>query len=188
MQSWEQWQYADDDERVCSLRVYTDGSAELTNAWPRHFVKAGWGALIVADTARGSGVDDGQRWLKYLGAIWGPCQVSNDPRQQFVLSSPSAPAAEVAAIAAVLRLTRFYAADAAEAVGGLAGPPWISSDFTGFHWWCDCKSALDVVMLRSRASSNTRLVRRTRLDWRLVASGRRSSGQHARGHSGNSEN
>ena len=90
VQAWNSRAWAAEADSIEELIFYTDGAAQLTEAWPRRVASAGWGAIV-------SQVSLGGTHRRLLGAACAPCMMDG----QFSTSAPSAPAAELTAAAAV---------------------------------------------------------------------------------------
>ena len=63
VEEWDGWPVSQDEAIIGELFVYTDGSAELSSAWPQTLCAAGWGYIVMA-------IVDGEPQL--LGVSFGP--------------------------------------------------------------------------------------------------------------------
>ena len=154
------WTWLDDEVCIDNLIVYTDGAAELSAGWPRTPVTAGWGAVLFATGPGGE--------LGLLGVCFAPVVVDPGAPGFWGAERPTAPVSEMLAVAVVLHMAR------------RAFPE------LGFCWafHVDATYVLDLLQLKARASSNTKLVHAAREEAEYAATYGELDLKHVSGHAG----
>jgi len=110
------WEHIGDDEFIEAVDIYTDGSAMMSNGWPRLPASAGWSAVWLAASKKKPG-----EW-GFLGCVRGPVVLKRGEHGWRGAERPTSPVAELTSFHWVLEMLTACAAS-------LMASLWIDSTY-----------------------------------------------------------